>query len=380
MFPGVIRPSPCEKTRKNPMGRNAPREMHRLRKFHSPRLCCCFAGRVGPGGARRARAGPVVFIRRAVRVEPAARRGGRARAGGLRGTRTMRDCTTTTATPLPRTCLASTRCGARSRSPARRTCRTSRALSTSTWRTSRACSRLGTSRSTSRSRGTDTRCTAASCFRTRWELLGRRARGLAGVWPRRRGADVPVRHVLAETVVQERARCEVRRRRITRFRLELTIPEQVNAYTGERARLSNALRVSLRDARRGHRVDASPPELRDERRDERLGGKRGGSWRQTSDEQHETRSRFRHSGSSFTAGVFCSRLLRVAARGGSIGRGSETSFPNALERALLVAAKRPSTRLEATRAELEDEVVLTPCPCRSGSSRAPRGSRGAIVS
>ena len=97
--------------------------------------------------------------------------------------------------------------------------------------------------------------------------------------------------------------------------LELTIPEQVNAYTGERARLSNARFAFLCAMHAADIASTLPsPELRDERRNERLGGNRGGSWRKTSDEQHETRSRFRHSGSSFTAGVFCSRLLRASRR------------------------------------------------------------------
>ena len=66
------------------MGRNAPREMHRLSPRSSTAHVAASQAGVGPGGARRARAGPVVFIRRAVRVEPAARRG--------EGRRELGDC------------------------------------------------------------------------------------------------------------------------------------------------------------------------------------------------------------------------------------------------------------------------------------------------
>ena len=139
--------------------------------------------------------------------------------------------------------------------------------------------------------------------------------------------------------------------------LELTIPEQVNAYTGERARLSNARFAFLCAMHAADIASTLPsPELRDERRGERLGGKRGGSWRQTSDEQHETRSRFRHSGSSFTAGVFCSRLLRVAAAAVQSDAEATRRFPT-LERALLDAAKRRATEIgsdaRAEKAEVE---------------------------
>ena len=140
-------------------------------------------------------------------------------------------------------------------------------------------------------------------------------------------------------------------------KLELTIPEQVNAYTGLCANPSNARFAFLCAMHAADIASTLPsPELRDERRDERLGGNRGGSWRKTSDEQHETRSRFRHSGSSFTAGVFCSRLLRVAAAAVQSDAEARRRFPT-LERALLVAAKRRATEIgsdaRAEKAEVE---------------------------
>ena len=132
--------------------------------------------------------------------------------------------------------------------------------------------------------------------------------------------------------------------------LELTIPEQVNAYTGERARLSNA-RFAFLCAM--HAADIASTLPFPERRDERHVS-RGGSWRKTSDE-HVSRSRFRE-GSSFTAGVFCSRLLRVAAAAVRSDAEARRRFPT-LERALLVAAGRRAAEIgsdaRAEKAEVE---------------------------
>ena len=136
--------------------------------------------------------------------------------------------------------------------------------------------------------------------------------------------------------------------------LELTIPEQVNAYTGERARLSNA-RFAFLCAM--HAADIASTLPSQEHRDERHVS-RGGSWRKTSDEHQ--RSRFRE-GSSFTAGVFCSRLLRVAAAAVRSDAEARRRFPT-LERALLVAAGRRAAEIGAdARAEKAEVERLRRC-------------------
>ena len=136
--------------------------------------------------------------------------------------------------------------------------------------------------------------------------------------------------------------------------LELTIPEQVNAYTGERARLSNA-RFAFLCAM--HAADIASTLPSQEHRDERHVS-RGGSWRKTSDEHQ--RSRFRE-GSSFTAGVFCSRLLRVAAAAVRSDAEARRRFPT-LERALLVAAGRRAADIGSdARAEKAEVDRLRRC-------------------
>ena len=134
--------------------------------------------------------------------------------------------------------------------------------------------------------------------------------------------------------------------------LELTIPEQVNAYTGERARLSNA-RFAFLCAM--HAADIASTLPSQEHRDERHVS-RGGSWRETSDEHVSRSLTFREGSSLMTAGVFCSRLLRVAAAAVQSDAEARRRFPT-LERALLVAAGRRAAEIgsdaRAEKAEVE---------------------------
>ena len=303
-----------------------------------------FAGRVGAGQLARSR-GSCGFIRRAVRVEPPR---GAEREGASWGTAGDEDDARLHHDDCDASSPHVSRVDALRRVRARR-----RGGRAARGRFRRAPGeRLAHARvlgppGARRARGYGHTLYGSELFPYAMGSWSPRARARRGVWPRRRGADVPVRHVLAETVVQERARCEVRRRRITRSELELTIREQVNAYTGERARLSTRARVSLRDARRGHCVDASSPSFVTSVRESAAG-------LEENERGKMNASRVRHSPPAFFVRGCCGAAAAVHS-----GRGSETSFPT-LERASSPPNAGPP-RLEATRAPRAEVERLRRC-------------------